>query len=703
MGAEALPIDRVTRRIGFRHHAARQFDDLAPRLRERLTAFAAGITAGASLGLPSRPHAFALLRDEPSPHSAIDVLAMLKLEAFLLANNWQDEIARLQVVLADGQDALTALDSDYAAHLPVTAPPAHGAGPAVAALAADLALLQEHAGLTPSSNNWALAGERTRSGKPLVANDPHLPPAIPSQWYLAHLVTPEWALAGAAFVGTPGIVSGHNGHGAWGVTAGLTDDSDLFLEEVGGDGASVRDGDGYVDCPVRREVIEVRDGDPVVEEVLETPRGPLIGPAIEDSPLGLSIRGVWLDGGPTEGFFDAATATDFDAFRSGFARWPGMTLNVVWGDAEGTIGWQLAGELPVRRSGYGTVPLAGWDPAVGWQEHRVAFEDMPHVVDPELGLVATANNKPRPDRPGEAFLGADYLDGYRAAAVIETLLERDDWDVGATFAAQLDVRSLPWLELRGALLGVEPTSGDARLARELLEDWDGQVAADSVGAAIYELTVASLCRRVVDAKAPRAGHRLLGSTPLPPALLGHTLTGLRRTAHLVDLLHERPADWVDSWDGLIVAALGDAVATLREHAGADPDGWAWGEVRPLRLRHPVARAQPGLAAVFERGPYPLGGDTHTVPQASVAPLEPLADPVAIASLRMAVDTGDWSASRWVLPGGQSENPLSPHFDDQLARWRDGRGVPIPWTEAEVDAATTEELRLYPTRPDGAPT
>lgn len=697
IGSDGLRIDRLTRRLGLRRHALRQLEDLRPDLRQRVAAFARGVTDGAgTIGSPRPAHEFTLLRSEPTAHTAVDVIATLKLQAFLLAGNWQEELARLRVLAADGEEALRALDPGLPAHLPATSPVGYAVGAIVDRLAEDLALVSEHVAVGGASNNWAVAASRTATGRPLVANDPHLPPNLPPPWYLVHVTTPAWSLAGAAFAGTPGVAAGHNGHGAWGVTAGLTDDTDLFIEELAGDGRSLRapEGEDPTPCTVRREVIAVKGADPIVEEVLEGPRGPLLGDAVATpGAYQVALKGVWLDDGPVEGLLDVATATDFDTFRSRFARWPGLTLNVVWGDVSGTIGWQLVGELPVRRVGSGAVPLPGWLPDVGWAPTRVPFASMPHLRDPDLGFVATANNAPMAG--GGPFLGSDFLDGYRAAAIVDALHERDDWDVAATLRLQLDTRSLPWLELRDRVLAVDPGDDrDAARALQLLGAWDGRVSADSPAASVYELAVSDLARRIVHARAPRAGEALLGGSPL--ALLPHGILGLKRTAHLVELVRERPDGWfAEGWDAVLAAVLGDAVRRLREERGDDARDWAWGEVRPLVLHHVVGRASPALAAIFDRGPFPIGGDATTIPQASVSPLAPTAPPVAIASLRMAVDVGAWSNSRWVLPGGQSGNPVSPHYDDQLDLWRRGEAIAIPWTEEEVGDATVATLRLLP--------
>lgn len=700
VGADGVAWDRLARRIGFAHVARQQLEALGDEERAVVTAYATGVTAGTTRGCAKPAHEFALLRRSPTTHRPEDVLATIKFLSFLLAGNWESELARLQVLLSDGPEALADLDPGRAPDLPVTAPPGARLRDTPDHLADDvgrlLGALERDAGPVVgqlgggASNNWAVAGTRTASGRPLLANDPHLPPLLPNLWYLIHLRTPEWAVAGATLVGTVGFGAAHNGHGAWGATSAHTDNTDLFLEELGPDGRSVRGPDGWVACAVREEVIEVRGGDPIVETVVETPRGPIVSPALEGVDVALSMAGTWRAARPAPGLLQLPMARDFDGFRAAVRQWPAFQLNLAWADTSGTIGWQLVGDLPVRRGGHDTVPLPGWEPDVGWQDEPLDPDLLPHVRDPDTGWVATANNEPVADQ-GTAHLGADFLDGYRVAAIGEVLTERDDWDVATTLAAQLDVRSVPWSEIRDVVLDADVVDDDTAEALRLLAAWDGRVAADSTAATVYELLIADLSVRVVRARAPRSADSLLGA-PFT-AITDHSILALRRVSHLSRLLRAQPDGWFDEpWSRVVGASLGDAIRRLRADHG---DDWTWGAVRPLHLRHLVSSEAGPLRPLFDRGPFAVGGDAHTIPQNGSAPLDPTGPTLAIPSLRMVVDVGDWEASRWVIAGGQSGNPLSPHYDDQLGEWLAGRAIPIPWSEESVARATVATLQLYP--------
>ncbi len=679
IGPDALPVDRLSRRIGFRHIAAASLPLLDDDVGAVVEGFAAGVTAGGTLGRKRRPLEFLLLRARPTPWEPADVAALLPLQSFLLASNWDQELARHQILRAHGAEALRRIDPGHADWLPVTDPPGTAAGDVADRLAADLAALRDRAGTGGGSNNWAVSPGRTATGRPILANDPHLAPQLPPHWYLCHVSTPAWSVAGAALTGSPAVAAGHNGFAAWGVTAGLIDNTDLYVEEVSSDGRRVRHGDGWAECEIRREVIPVRGAPPFVEDVLVTPRGPIVGPALDGEVGAVSMQGTWMTPARARGLLAVPRVRSFDEFRAAFRHWPALPLNLAYADENGTIGWQLAGQGPRRRRGHGLVPQHGADHESGWHDDPVPFDEMPHARDPETGWIATANNQPLPEGEGP-FLGADWLDGYRVARIGEALAARRDWDREATMRLQLDQTSLVWREIRDAVLAAAPPS-----VHDLLAGWDGVVAAGSRAAAVYELFLAELGRALAETVAPDAAQWALGEgfTPVVP----HTLFALR-SAQLSQLVRHQPGGYFpEGWPTAISAALRAAAATAA--------GRTWGEVRPLTLRHPLGRRKP-LDRIFDLGPFPWGGDANTVAQASPNPADPTdGTTVAIASLRMVVDVGAWENSRWVLPGGQSGNPLSPHYADQLPLWQRGDGIPIAWDEPQVAAATVHTLELRP--------
>jgi penicillin G amidase len=493
----------------------------------------------------------------------------------------------------------------------------------------------------------------------------------------------------------PAVAIGHNGAVAWGMTNSGADVTDLFLEEVGEDGVSVRDGDGWTECEVLEERIEVRGGEPVVERVLLTPRGPVVSPALAGGHPAVSLRATWLEARPAEGVFSVARAGSFIELRDLYSDWPEAPLNLVGADTSGTIGWQVCGRVPRREPGGGLLPRPGAGAGRGWEAGDVPAAELPSLIDPEAGFVATANNKPVPDGAGP-WLGSDWMDGYRVQRISEALAERSDWDVDSVLALQLDVRSLVWRDVRDEVLAAPREDPRTRRAIDLLHGWDGELAPDSPAATLFELFLADMSVRAARAKAPNSVEWALGRGSSP--IVEHTYVALRQAGHVARLLRERPAGWFDGgWDREVADSLAATFEHLEREYGPDQARWAWGQLRTLTLRHPLGERRP-FDRAFNLGPIPYGGDTNTVSQASSPPLDPLGNPVYLATLRFAVDVGEWDRSRFVLAGGQSGNPLSPHYSDQFERWRRGEAVPLPFSETAVAEATRSTLRLEPRDP-----
>ena len=686
IGVDGLPIDRLSRRIGFARYGAAAVAALADEDRARLEAFADGVNAGIGAGGGGRSHEFLLLRSRPTPFGAADALGFLAVQSFALASNWDVELARLRMLALDGPGAVADLHPAYPGRHPASDRPGQPAVRVVDALAADLAAAHHLFSPGGGSNNWAIAASRTRSGRPILANDPHLAPVLPPHWYLASVSTPDWSITGAVVPTTPVFGAGHNGHAAWGVTAALIDNTDLFVETV--EGATVRRGARFVPCEVRPETIAVRGGAAETLTVMVTDRGPVVGPAF-DGPFGaLSMSATWLRPDPGLGAaFHLGSVRSFSDLQDRFRQWPTVALNVGYAGSDG-IGWQLIGEAPLRGRGGGTIPQDAADPDTAWRPEWIPSADLPSVINPECGFVATANNLPSSDH----YLGSDFLDGYRVSRITELLGARRDWDVAAALRMQLDQESIPWREMRTQVIAA--IALDDSPPAQLLRSWDGSVTADSAAAAVFEVFVADLARRIAEQRAPRSAQFALGTgfTPLVP------MTGMavRRVSHLVDLLRTQPPGWFDTgWEAAIRDSVRRAGAILSARAGDEPARWAWGAVRPLRLRHPLGM-RAALAGVYDLGPFPHGGDANTLNPAPVNPLDPLANPdFAIASLRFAVEVGAWQHARFALPGGQSGNPFSPHYADQLDLWRRGDGLTIAISDSEIRRTARHTLTLQP--------
>ena len=703
LGPAGLPIDRAIRLIGVHRAASEQMATLDADVRDQLAAYVAGVNAALQSREEPRSHEHALLRCAPSRWEPADVVAFGLLMCCFLPSNWDIELARLIILTRDGAAAVAAVDPTWREDLPLTNPPGTAAGPASELFVArDLEALRAFVGDAGGSNAWAVRAHKSATGRALLANDPHLPAALPNLGYLARVKCKTFTVAGISIAGIPAFITGHNGHAAWGSTSAQVDNADLFLEELSEDGRRVRQADAWVTCQEVVEQIPVKGAEPVLLRVIRTPRGTVVARTadaeasiFEPVPVvgrsnALTFAATWLERRPTRSLLSFHRVKSFDEFRSVCAKSAGCAYSLIYADSD-TVGWVLAAEVPLRKSGYGSVPLAGWLSNVGW-DGVAGSDELPWSRNPAEGFVCCANNKPVKDGESKAFLGHDFLDGYRQRRISEQLAQRSDWTVDAMLTLQTDTQSLAFADVRAVLLAHQPKSADAARAIELLRAWDGRMASDSVGASVYGLFVGALNRNACRAKAPNSFEYAAGKGVMK--LIPGTCLNARRASFVVRLVRDQPPGYFEDWPQALEDALSEAVKTLTEKFGPAPKAWAWGDIRTLTLRHRFGDKKP-LDRVFNIGPIPGYGDGTTVNQAGFEFWNPLRHSTVTAHLRSVFDIGNWGASRFVLLGGQSGNPLSPHYADLVPLHQRGEGIPVHWDDAEIARHAVATLTLVP--------
>lgn len=696
LGADALPIDRLSRRLGFARAGERQFAFCTPAIQHQLRAYCRGIRAAVRSGRARGPE-LRLLGSRPSEWEPYEVLGLLDLLCFALSSNWDMELARFRILIADGPDALRALEpggreTDRPLLRDVDASP-------LEELDRELHRLRDLVGGAGGSNAWAIAGERTATGRPLLANDPHLDPALPCAWYLAHLRAPGMRVVGASFVGVPAIGAGHNEYGAWGLTAAHVDNTDLFVERIAPDGRHVLGRDGWERCPVVHATIAVRGGAPVEEAILQTRRGPILesfdGP--DGERLGLSVAATFLAPRGYRGFLEMHLARSFDDVRAAFGEGTCSAAGVVWAGTDGTIASLLAAEVPGRMEGSGFLPGLGWEERGEWHDRTRPANSLHEEVNPIGGHVVLANARPE-GLAHRLECGVDFLDGHRHETIASHLSARGGWTLDATAELQLDVHTPLWTALRDRVIEASAQAHDPRVraAHHLLASWDGRCDVDSQAATLFAWWMSAMADQLVDAHASAPSRDVARGQALSPITSVGTLM-MRRPGHLVRIVQEGGETAFGMELGKSIR-LGLAVAWTRVEAAFGPPGpaWAWGQVRPLVLRHPLAEL-PAAGRLFRLDPIPVGGDTASVAQATVDLRDPARGPVGIATLRMRVDVGAWENSRWALVHGQSGNPLSPHYNDQIPAWVTNAGIPIAFGDDAVRRVTSPPQVLVPDR------
>lgn len=771
-GASSLGTDRFIRTLGWRRVAEQEVPLLAEDTRTMLDAYAAGVnawTSGRRGSALSLEHSLLLVTGaggyRPEPWGATDSVAWLKAMAWDLRSNMEAEVERgrlLSVDLGEGRsyedlypgfDANTyppilpwgggvvdgrfvpasgtevlatgirapsipastdsgATESSAATNVRLDAADRAAIDVALArtslALAASPSLLGDGAESGIGSNSWVIAAERSATGAPLLANDPHLGPSQPSLWYQVRLrcapVTDEcpYDVAGFSFSGVPGIVIGHNDTAAWAFTNLGPDVADVVVERIEGD--QVLTPNGSVPMTIRTETIRVAGGDDVTLTVRSTPNGPLLSDvssdvaALADGPLvtadgaeyAVALRWVALDPSRTaDAIPGLMRARNFAEFRVAAAAFEVPAQNLLYADVNGTIAYQAPGRIPVRNGHDGTLPVAGWTPQASW-ERFLAFDELPYVLDPAVGMIVTANQLVLP--PGSTpFLQVDVSAGQRGGRIVDLLGSRNDLTLADLAAIQMDNHNANAATLVPYLLAVPSDDLAVRAMQELLATWNFQDDIDSAASAAFNATWRALLARTFHDELPEWAWPGGGGRwwEVVRGLLDEPLSAWWRD-------DARASD--QTRDDVLLLAMSDAHEELTERLGSDPSSWRWGELHTLTLTHQTFGTS-GIAPIerlFNRGPLETAGGTDIVNSNSWTATSGY-EVVWVPSMRMLVDLSDLDAGRWIHLTGQSGRPFHRHYVDQAERWRVGETAPMHFTPAATASAAQRTLTLRPAR------
>ncbi len=638
IGPATLTQDREARQLRVRRIAERAVALMPPADRRWLAAYARGVNAFLDSHRRELPVEFHLLDYQPRPWSPADSFAVALQMHRQMTNSWEEDVKKADL-LEKGDPAK------------------------IARLFAIRTGREE----LPGSNAWAISGQRTASGKPILANDPHLAFTFPSTWYQVHLQADGLDVAGVSLPGVPAVIIGHNRRIAWGVTNLGYDVQDLYIERMDLNTGQYLTERGVAQAVAEEERIAVR-GQPV--QTLRqwvTRHGPA---SIRQGDRILALR--WAAAEPESAQFpmiDLNRAGNWTEFRAALERYPGPGMNFVYADGEGHIGYQAAGRLPNRPHHDGDLPVDGasgqfeWD---GW----IPFAEMPSAFDPPSGLIVTANQNPWPVNTPRRIHGG-FAPPYRANQIRALLNARaKGWKAADMLAIQTDIYSASLHRLAQAVVqavdrkGMPPGVNAATVT--LLRDWNGQMRPDGGAPYLITLTYLSARRLIADRAAPGKG--AAWSTEIAHGIVDRLVT-------------ERPKDWFVEWDEVLREALRDGAGTAERNQGPDPAKWRYGALLEVTITHPVLAKLPlptkvplvgYLAEYLQRaGPVAMGGSTTTIKQTSQT-LGP--------SMRFIAELGDWDQSLLNITIGQSGQPFSRHYRDQWRPYREGRSFPMRFAQ-----------------------
>ena len=693
LGPAALDTDRFLRTLGMRRVAeanVRHLDDASRRL---LAAYAAGVNAFLARN-PVLPPEFWLLRVAPEAWSEVDSAAWAKMMAWDLGGNWRSELLRLQLAsrlpIAAIQQFLPPYPGDAALELPDLR---HFYG-VLEKQPAQVSALD----MPGASNSWVVSGARTTSGKPLLANDPHLGLSAPNVWYFAHLHAPGIDAVGATLPGVPGIIIGRNDRIAWSATNTGPDVQDLYLERLDGRGGYVAP-DGPRAFTVVNESIKVRGAEDVHLTVRISRHGPVISDALQSAldatPRGQALALAWTalaeDDQTLAAFFRLARAREWLEFVDAMRDINAPQQNLSYADVEGNIGFIAPGRIPLRKRENrlrGLAPAPGWDAKYDWAGF-IPFDELPRAFNPASAKIVTANQKVVP-AGYRHHITVEWDAPYRARR-IEELLDQGAKHDRASFARmQADVVSLAARQLLTRMTAIEGRSLEANDVLKWLAAWDGAMLPDRPEPLIFQAWWREFARSLY---ADELGGAFRGQWRSRAVFVDDVLADRNGAARWCDDVR---TPRTESCAELLAASLDKALASLRQRYGDDPNRWRWGDAHEARLRHRPLSRSTWLRPYFDVA-VPSGGDDDTINRGQMdwsdetAPFENR----HASSLRAIYDLSDPDASVFIHPGGQSGNPLSRHYRDFAPLWARGDYVPMVTDRAKLEAAGVRRLLLTP--------
>lgn len=817
-GAGQVETDAFLRTLGWRRVAQQEYDTkLSPETKKYLQAYADGVNAyleGRSADELSVEYAaLAFTNDyKPEPWTPVDSVAWLKAMAWDLRGNMQDEIDRSLLTSRLSAEQIRDLYPAYpydrnkpiveeggidpvtGEYDPKAEPSGDGGGTggdgtgtgdgtqgtgdgtggsadgtgspagAAAGLNSQLGALSDTLDAIPAllgpsgsgigSNSWVVSGDYTTTGKPLLANDPHLSPQLPSLWYQMGLHCRKvsdacsFDVAGYTFSGMPGVIIGHNQDIAWGFTNLGADVTDLYLEKLNGDSYLV--GGQEKKLTTRKEVIKVAGGTDKTITVRSTGHGPLVSDRSDElakvgdrapvsnaapdrgSGYGVALQWTALQPGRTmDAVFRLNRAKDFTSFRAAAKDFEVPSQNLIYADTKGHIGYQAPGRIPLRAEGDGSVPAPGWDPKYKWDGY-IDFEELPYEFDPERGYIVTANQAVVDADTYPYLITEDYGYGARSQR-INDLIESKIRGGGKISTEdmrtmQMDNSSEIAKLLTPYLLKIDISDPYVREAQKLLEGWDYTQEPDSGAAAYFNAVWRNVLKLAVGNKLPkelRIEGECLSVLPADSTAPDDDLTERVRECGQRDadsaqpdggdrwyevvrlLLKDADDEWwrspatrtdeaTDTRDELLGRAMEDARWELTAEMGKDASSWSWGRLHQLTLKNQTLGTEgPGfLQFILNRGPWNLGGGEAAV-NATGWNAASGYDVVWVPSMRMVLNVGEWDKSRWINLTGASGHAYSAHYTDQTDKWAEGQLLDWAYGPEAVEAATVDTLTLIP--------
>jgi penicillin amidase len=735
-GESELDTDRFLRTLGWARVAQQELNQTSPEDLAILQAYADGVNAylanhkGSALSFE-----YAILKllspnYQVEPWTPLNSLTWAKVISWDLGGNMDMEIYRARLLKTLTPEQVAQLVPPYPSDHPVIVPTPNTSaavkadaslglwqnaqvGADLQGLASQIGKLESLLGPMSSgigSNNWTISGKLTASGKPLLANDPHLAAQMPSIWYEAglHCVTKgpacPFEVTGFSFAGAPGVILGHNDRIAWGATNVNPDVEDLFIEKINPQNPNQYEYKGqWVDMQIVNETLQTSGGKTEPLTVRYTRHGPIISDTYGDLkdfnqkaggipfPDHYAIALRWTALEPSqifEAFWGFDQAQNWDDFRKAAQYLAVPAQNLVYADVDGNIGYQTPGNIPIRSRGDGTLPVPGWTGDYEWTGY-IPFDQLPYAYNPPRGFIATANNAVvGPGYPNLITKDWDY--GFRAERIVEMIQDAPGpIDIAYIQKMQGDDKDLLAEGLVPILMQIQLDDTRLQNARQILQGWDFQDQMDSAPAGLYNAFYQHLLADTFNDQLPK---------DLPA-------DGGDRWFEVLSSIAQQPdSPWwnnqntpaTETRDQIFHQALGEAVDELSKRLGNDPQQWQWGKLHTVTFRN-QSLGESGVApieALLNRGPFQTSGGGSIVNATGWDASDPY-QVLYLPSMRMIVDLGNLQNSLSIHTTGQSGHVYSPHYIDMADLWRTIQYHPMLWERAQIEQQAKDHMHLEP--------
>ncbi|WP_442935997.1 penicillin acylase family protein [Nostoc sp.] len=737
-GSSQVDTDKYLRTMGWARVAQQEIQEINAEMKAYLEAYADGVNAyltehqGSALSLEYAVLKFLNPGYKPEPWQILHSLTWGKVMAYDLGRNFESEIERAILLKTLTHAQVEELFPPYPEDLPVILPELQqGIGeaeagrdnnvevllnspdvlPALESITKPMMALQQFIGPTGigiGSNNWVISGQRTATGKPILANDPHLGVQIPSIWYEVGLhCTPKSAecpynVSGFSFAGMIGVIIGHSDRIAWGVTNVQSDVMDLYIEKINPNNPNQYEVDGkWVNIQLVQETIQVAGSQPIVQTVRYTRHGPIlsdVSPNLKqfqpihplEVPQNYAVALRWTALEPSKLAYaipQINRAQNWQEFRNAASNYDVPAQNLVYADIDGNIGYQMPGKFPIRAQGDGRYPVPGWTDAYEWQGY-IDFEKLPKSFNPFQGYIATANNLVMREYP--YLITADWVYGYRAKRIVEMISQQTQLiSLKDVQQIQGDNRNLNAQTLVPLLKSITVDTPRLQAAQKLLQDWNLQLGMTSPAAALFEVFWKHLLADTF--------HDQLPEKYFPNG-------GDRWYAVVSNLVKQPNSSWwdnrntakVENRDQILRQSFIEAVDELERIQSKDPKNWNWGKLHTITFRN-ATLGKSGVApieALFNRGAFATSGNGETV-NANRWRANKSFEVTDIPSLRMIVDLGNLDNSVAIHTPGQSGHAFHSHYNDMVEPWRKIEYHQMLWELKNITENTTATLRLIP--------